>query len=134
MPRKFESVSNRLLRFHLTLLSADYEVARPTADMQSMFLASLAAGAPEGAAALSDPLAVAIEDGFSTAVASAALRALLDEGKLGEAILFASKQMTSGLGGDLSALKSGIAGLRQMGLEDVVRRASLQMMLMKRQF
>ena len=42
--------------------------------------------------------------------------------------------MTSGLGGDLSALKSGIAGLRQMGLEDVVRRASLQMMLMKRQF
>lgn len=123
-----------LLRFHLTLLSADYEAARPAADMQSMFLASLAVGAPEGAAALSDPLAVAIEEGFSTAEASAALRALLDEGKLGEAILFASKQMTSGLGGDLSALKSGIAGLRQMGLEDVVRRASLQMMLMKRQF
>ena len=124
------------LRFRLGLLSADYERAEvprdPAADVA--FLQSLAAGAPLGAAALEDRLAEAIEAGFGAALPDPAVLALMEAGQLGQAILAASEQLKAGLSGDLAALRSGLAALRLMGLEDVARRASLDMMLQRRQF
>lgn len=125
------------MRFLLTLLSEAYETARlePEAeDDVARFLMSVARGAPEGAEAINAPIMRAIEAGFTTGTPDAALADLMSKGKLGEAILRAAAQMRLGLDGDLSALTSGIAGLRQMGLEDVTRRAALQMLLMKPRF
>jgi hypothetical protein len=122
------------MRFMLTLMSDAYETARVDPAQESVhtrFMQSLAAGTPEGAEALNYPLAEAIEEGFDTGVPDEELAALMAEGKLGEAILLAAEQMTSGLNGNMGALKSGIAAMRQMGLEDITRRASLQMMLKK---
>ena len=122
------------LRFMLTLMSDGYERARVEpahVTAHSRFMQSLAAGAPEGASALNSPLAVAIEEGFGAARPDEALTTMMAEGRLGEAILLASAQMASGLNGNTTALKSGIAAMRQMGLEDIVRRACLQMMYLK---
>lgn len=118
-------------RFELTLLTKAYERAEGQGPAAA-FLTSLAKGAPEGAERLNDTLAEAIEDGFSNAAPRAHLEALMRSGKLGEAILVAAREMARGLDGDFSALRSGLAGLRQMGLEDVARRAALQMFLARR--
>lgn len=122
------------LRFMLTLMSDGYESARVEPahiTARSLFLQSLAAGAPSGAGALNSPLAEAIEEGFGAAVPDEALAEMMAEGKLGEAILLAAGQMASGLDGNMGALKSGIAAMRQMGLEDILRRACLQIMYLK---
>ena len=124
------------LRFRLSLVSGEYERAEAPQRLtgETAFLQSLAAGAPVGAGALEDRLAEAIEDGFGGARVDPDVVSLMEGGQLGLAILRACEQIKAGLSGDLTALKSGIAALRLMGLEDVARRASLDMMLQKRQF
>lgn len=121
------------LRFRLTLLSGLYEQAQVAQQTPlTLFLSALAAGQPRGAAALQDPLAEAIEAGFGALAPQETVALLAMQGKLGEAILLAAAQVRAGLIGDPEALSRGIAALRQLGLEDVARRASLEIMLMRR--
>lgn len=120
--------------FEMTLLTDAYESAEPGAAGERKrlgFLKSLAQGAPEGGAALDGPLALALERGFNGASELRPhLKALLENGRLGEAILTAAGDMARGLDGDLPAMESAVVALRQMGLEDITRRAALQMMIL----
>lgn len=121
--------------FELTLLSKDYELATAQGvaqARQARFLESLARGAPRGAEALDDPLASAIQAGFRQTAPGPRLAALIESGKLGEAILVAAGDMARGVGGDWPAMKSAIAALRSMGLENVSRRAALEMLILRR--
>ena len=85
-------------------------------------------------------MAMAIEAGFSAPLTPQAqtpennnrLIGLLSEGRLGEAILISMRGLVDGQAGDYAALTQSLASLRQMGLEDVSRRAALQMLLLKR--
>lgn len=121
--------------FELALLTKDYERAKAPSAVQeprARFLESLAQGAPRGAEKLGDPLASAIEAGFTDASPQAHLAALMESGKLGEAILTAAGDMARGIDGDWPAMKSAIAALRSMGLENVSRRAALEMLILRR--
>lgn len=122
--------------FEMALSTKDYEAAKPPADgvnTRNAFLVSLAQGEPVGAAALNSQLALAIEAGFTPAATlpQTQLSALLTDAHLGEAILTAMGGMVRGLEGDYTALTESLRALRQMGLEDVSRRAALQMLLRK---
>jgi hypothetical protein len=65
------------------------------------------------------------------ALSDAAL-ALLDQGRMGEALLLAIDQITRGLTGELRGVTDGLALLRHVGLEDVARRTALELMLLER--
>ncbi|MBU2982510.1 hypothetical protein KO498_11880 [Lentibacter algarum] len=127
--------------FELKLLTPAYEEAKaPQNTPRNAFLVSLAKGEPKGAAALNSAMALAIEAGFSapltpqpqTPESTNRLTAMLADGQLGEAILIAMSGLVHGQSGDYTALTRAFASLRQMGLEDVSRRAALQMLLLKR--
>ncbi|HCW84461.1 MAG TPA: hypothetical protein DHC76_10695 [Rhodobacteraceae bacterium] len=51
--------------------------------------------------------------------------------RLGEAILRAIALTMSGAEGDPAALQNGLAFLRGIGLEDTVRRAAIQLILLE---
>ncbi len=123
------------LAWRVRLLGADYEEAAqtpPTQSREDIFLAALARGKPDGAAAPDDQ-ARAIADGFAPgAQPPDDLRRALDRGHLGEVILRAIAQLDSGARGNAEALSGALATLRAVGLEDTARRAALQVMLLER--
>ncbi len=120
--------------FQLGLLSGDYEsvaTAHDPTDRTDAFLRALALG---------DLAGMTPPDGRATAIAAAFAATDLPEGaaalvadeRLGEALLIAIDEVRLGTLGDLRALESGLATLRLAGLEDIARRAALQMMLLDR--
>ena len=116
----------------LGLLTADYEAAGAgvnPADRVGAFHAALARGEPETAKPY-DPLSAAIAQGFSIA-SPEDLMALVRDGRLGEALLLALGRLADARGGDLSRLPDTVAFLRTVGLEDLARRAGLQMLLLR---
>ena len=122
------------LAFEMALATKSYEAAKPPSgkgNARNAFLVSLAQGAPVGAEALNSQLALAIEAGFTpaTVLPQTQLSMLLTEAHLGEAILTAMIGLVRGLEGDYTSLTESLRALRQMGLEDVSRRAALQMLL-----
>ncbi|WP_424977361.1 hypothetical protein [Leisingera sp. S232] len=123
------------LAWRIRLLSPGYEPAAH--DVQASgaadhFLAALAQGRPGDAAAPSQ-LAEAIALGFRTDTpVQPAIRRLLDNGQLGEAILRSMVLFAHGADGNLGDLTSALAAFRAVGLEDTARRASLQLMLLER--
>ncbi len=124
------------LAFEMALMTKAYEEAKPPANgasARNAFLTSLAQGAPVGAQALNSQLALAVEAGFTpaTTLPQTRLTELMSQAHLGEAILTAMGGMVRGLEGDYTALTDSLRALRQMGLEDVSRRAALQMLLRK---
>ena len=114
----------------ITLLSPLYEQAkaRETSDSMLKMAQSLAIGEPveDSAIALSKTIALA----FSGENVPPRLNAMLDENRLGEAILRAMSLATTGANGDPSALRGGLAFLRRVGLEDTARRTALQLLLL----
>ena len=58
--------------------------------------------------------------------------ALMDQRRLGEAILLAIDKIGRGVQGDLSGVTDGLALLRLVGLEDAARRTALELMLLER--
>lgn len=126
------------LAFRLSLLSDTYEVAAQTAvaenritTPESAFLASLAQGKPD-LNGLTDPRAIAIHDGFlRTAPFSPDDREIAD-GNLGSALLRAVTLFAQGARGDLNNVTRALAILRSVGLEDIARRASLELMILER--
>jgi hypothetical protein len=95
------------------------------------FLIGLARGVPEMSLA-SGPSEVAVANGFATPGIPDDITRLLDEDKLGEALLVTLRLFHAGTEGDLRSLTSAIGVLRTAGLEDVARRASLQYLLLNR--
>ncbi|OIQ31987.1 MAG: hypothetical protein BM562_05635 [Alphaproteobacteria bacterium MedPE-SWcel] len=123
------------ISWELRMLSAEYEQAAaslPDQSQQTRFIAGLAQGQPEPALASSD-LERAIARGFAPdSDLPAAQQLLLDQGRLGEAILVTMKSFSHGADGNLEAASLSLAAFRRMGLEDTARRAALQLVLLSR--
>ncbi|MFT5271404.1 MAG: hypothetical protein ACI85V_001421, partial [bacterium] len=61
------------------------------------------------------------------------LHAMAQNDQLGEALLRTIALMDVGVAGDHQTLTEALVFLRSVGLEDVARRASLQLLLLERQ-
>jgi hypothetical protein len=121
----------REVAFEAALLSPDYErLARrfTPESAPDRFLAALAAGTPEQAAA-PDARAEAVARGFAAAP-PARLARMIEAGRLGEAILAAMRLYDAGRAGDLPDLADALATFRAVGLEDIARRAGLEALLL----
>ncbi len=121
------------LAFRIALLSPDYQaaaLAREPADATESFLIGIARGAPEGTAP--DSLGRAIAPAFRSPSPGLDAQALLQDGRIGEAIVLAIDQIGTGLRGDLPLVAQGLSLLRTVGLEDAARRTALEMMLLER--
>lgn len=121
------------LGFRVALLTRDYETAAagyaPDTG-EDRFLKALARGDLAGVAPF-DRVARAVADGFLAAGAPDVLAAEVGVGNLGAAILRAIALMTDGARGDLNKLGDAIALFRAVGLEDVARRAALQVLILE---
>lgn len=122
----------------LALLSDDYEKAALKIDAnakystnETAFLVSLAKGRP-ALNGWDDPRAMAIYDGFSKTKAMSPDDVDIAAGNYGKVVLRALNLFAEGAKGDLNDVTRAIAILRNVGLEDVARRASLQLMLLER--
>lgn len=122
------------LAFRVALLSSLSEKAaldHTPADPTEAFLAGLARGDLTGITA-PDSLARAIAPAFRTADPGPELAALLEEDRLGEALLAALARIDHGVTGDLRGVTEGLSLLRAAGLEAAARRAALELMLLER--
>jgi hypothetical protein len=77
-------------------------------------------------------MARAIAPAFIAPELPADVTAMMDQGRVGEAILQAMVRIESGVRGDLVKVTEGLSVLRKLGLEDVARRTALQLMLLER--
>lgn len=122
------------LAFRIGLLSDQYEglaASRVTSDATEAFLIALARGQVAQAVA-PDSLGRAIVPAFAAATPSPEALLLLEQGRLGEAVLMAIDQVGRGVQGDLRGVTEGLSLLRHVGLEDVARRTALELMLLER--
>ena len=110
------------------LLSSDFELIAQAAPNQR-FVMLLAQGAPSGAKTDRE---IAIQAAFEDAMPPAELEAMARNGALGEAILHSFDTFNSGVAGDLTSLTDALAFWRFIGLEDVARKAAIQMLLLDR--
>lgn len=123
------------LAYRIGLLSKDYEnvaakfkATTPT----DVFLAALASGELAEVTA-PDAKSTAIKAAFTTRETPEQFKPLLENDKLGEAILRASSMLSNSVSGDLENARKALILLRSVGLEDTARRAALQLMLLDRQ-
>jgi hypothetical protein len=125
----------RAIAWKMQLLSPSYETAARTPLGQGRtdaFLAALALGDPNSVAAPGGT-AQAIADGFAAdARPPARIESALNAGRLGEAILLAMEYFDQGASGNPANLTGALATFRKLGLEDITRRAALQVMLLDR--
>ena len=121
----------RSLALRIALLSPSYEMAaQGVADDSALaFHAGLAQGAPDAGLAQS-PEERAIAQAFGGTIPALRDAALLDEGKLGEAILAAATRLDRAGPADTDDLTDALSTLRAVGLEDTARRAALQRLLL----
>ena len=119
------------LAITIGLLSEDYEEVAINAANVPPFLAALARGVPQEVRANS-PDQRAVQAAFNGAEVPTALADLITRGKLGEALLrnFASFEMATA--GDTQSITDALSVLRNVGLEDVARRAAFQYLLLER--
>ncbi|MEL6684749.1 MAG: hypothetical protein AAFQ00_05620 [Pseudomonadota bacterium] len=124
-----------VIAFEVGLLSPDYETVAITAEEADAgfdtFLIGIARGTPQNLAA-NTPRALAIQEAFDTTPPPPELQNKVDEGKLGEALLRALALFEAGSEGDLRSVTDALKLLRSVGLEDVARRAALQLMILDR--
>lgn len=124
-----------VLAFEIGLLSPDYRAVAIEADQTDAafdpFLIALALGTPWEATATT-PRTQAIQAAFTTPTPPEELRAMVGEGRLGEALLRTLALFDAGANGDLRQVTDALSVLRMVGLEDVARRASLQLLLLDR--
>lgn len=122
------------LAFRIGLLSAGFESvaqARRPESAKERFLIALARGMPELATA-TDPLAQAVRGGFAADTLPDRYRRLVEEDRLGEAILEAIRQFSEGAYGDYARVSDALAFLRAAGLETPARRAALELLILER--
>jgi len=122
------------LAFRIALLSSDYEaaaLARQSNDPMEKFLIGLARGSLQGVTPPSS-LARTIAPAFLRPTPPAEIKKLLDENRLGEALLMAMDRIARGLHGESRFVTEGLSVLRQVGMDDLSRRLALQLMLLER--
>ena len=79
-----------------------------------------------------DSLGRAIVAGYTAPALPEAYAALVDQRRMGEAILLAIAQIGRGLQGEQREVSEGLAALRLLGLADAARRTALQLVLLER--
>ncbi|WP_239520959.1 hypothetical protein [Pseudooceanicola aestuarii] len=125
----------RALAFRIALLSDDYEAAAgqlKPATPTERFLLGLTRGEPAPDDVIG-PRAAAIARGFDLSrPLPRGIRAHLDAGRLGEAIVEAMALYTRAASGEWKDISDALATFRHVGLEDTARRAALQMMILDR--
>ncbi|PTW52144.1 hypothetical protein [Rhodovulum kholense] len=122
------------LAFRIGLLSDEYEDIARSREPQTneeAFLVGIARGDLQGLPPLGS-LAAALQDGFDQPALGSGPSRLIEEKRLGEAILAAIDLVTDGAQGDILDVTRGLGLLRQLGLEDVARQSALQLMLLER--
>ncbi len=119
----------------ITYLSPDYEAAAalPQTDSDSVLkfakqiaLGDLSGDAPNGI------IPDAIYSAFLDAPPRTDLVQLVEQERLGEAVLSLLSLLHQGAGGKSRALTDALSTLRALGLEDTARRAALQILLLER--
>lgn len=120
-----------IVAHRIALLSPGYEriaLSRAPLDASERFLYAIARG--ESAPAPSrDPVTLAVAAAFQGTDAPDRYAALIEAGRLGEALLSAALVLLSDVA-DSDDLGDALRLFRAFGLEDVARRAALQMMLL----
>lgn len=123
------------LAYRIGLLSEDYEAVaakfKPVTP-QDLFLSALAAG-EIGDITAPNAKATTVMAAFNATGTPQHFKALINDNKLGEAILQAIVMFSNGVGGDLDNARKALMLLRSVGLEDTARQAALQFMLLERQ-
>ncbi len=122
------------IAFHIGLLSPQYEMiakAHTPESKREAFLIGIATGTLSGVPP-QDSLGRAIAPAFLHPALADDIGALMDQRRLGEAILLAIDKIGRGVQGDLSGVTDGLALLRLVGLEDAARRTALELMLLER--
>jgi len=122
------------IAFRVGLLSPQYQTValnRKAQDATEAFLIAIATGAVQGVPA-PDTLGRAILPAFLSPQPSDDAKRLLDENRLGEALLLAIESVGRGVQGDLTGVTQGLSLLRAVRLEDVARRTALELMLLER--
>lgn len=120
------------LAFRIGFLSAEYESFARDAEATYPFLSGVARGRPDPARAPND-MARAVALAFSDATAPKNLTALAQADQLGEALLRAIATFEAGSAGDPRAVTDALAFFRSVGLEDLARRAALQLLILERE-
>jgi len=120
--------------FDVALLSPDYELtteALSAEDDRDRFLRALAKGQPVGP---TPPGAVgeAIIDAFAKPMPDGPLKALLAEGKLGEAVLRAMLLLNDEAFADPGDIQAALSAFRAVGLESEARRLAIQLLVLER--
>lgn len=119
----------------VALLSSDYELragdySGPQTD-ETMLLTTLARGEVPNARPRT-ALERAIVAGFRNKGVPVRLKTLVDERRLGEAILRAIELLEGGAGGDFDELTDALQFFRAVGLGATARRAALELLLLDR--
>lgn len=123
------------IAWRMDLLSTRYEAAAltpPEGKRDAEFLAAVARG-HMGVVEPRNARQRAIHAAFTADGPTGTLKTLIDDGKLGEALLRTLANMAAGLESDPMSVTEGIALLRMVGLEDVARRTALQYLLLDRE-
>lgn len=118
------------LSLSIGLLSPSYEeIAVKHAASLSPLLAAIARGqVPDN---LGNSVAEqAIVDGFSTNAPPIAFDTIMQQGRIGEALLRAFALFSAGLTGDPTNIGEALIVFRKLGLEDTARRAALQYLIL----
>ena len=113
----------------IALLSPLYETAARGLD--DPLAAGIAAGETAGIEP-ADPREAALAAAFADHPVPEPLQALVEAGKPGEAMLRAIATFDQGVSAEPQALADALALLRSLGLEDIARRAALQVLLLDR--
>lgn len=125
------------IAYDMGLMSADYarlsKSLHAPDDVRGRFMAGLAAGSVKGLPA-PDSMARALAPVFdgSTVALSEDARLLLEQKRIGEALLLAMARIEAGLLGEMGKLTEGLALLHELGLVDSAKRTALQLMLLER--
>lgn len=122
------------LAFEIGLLSQQFETvarARTSETPRDQFLIGLATGSVAGTTP-PDTLGRAIAPAFLQSGMSAEFTALMDQNRMGEAILLAIEKIGRGVQGELTGVTDGLAFLRHIGMETVARQTALELMLLER--
>ncbi len=120
--------------FRIGLLTPGFEQiarAHPPADQMETFLIGLATGDLAGRTP-PDSMGRAIAPAFLNPAVSPEAKALLDGGRLGEALLLAISEIARGVEGDQRGVTQGLSLLRAVKLESVARRTALELMILER--
>lgn len=125
----------RSLALRIALLGGAWQAANMPGGEGDGWLAAVARGEPaEGAppAGVDPLLAGAVTAGLGAPLEGGLLRGLIEEGRRGEALLRAMLRLEAGAAADPRDIRSGLAALRALGLEDDARRAALELVLLDR--